>query len=90
MVTACELAQGAGLAASVMPFILRNVRLQGVDSVQAPMARRRAAWQRLAQELDLGKLAALSFDLAFDDLPSAGPDILAGNIRGRAVVDIQG
>lgn len=90
VVTACGLAQGADLAANVMPFILRNVRLQGVDSVQAPMARRRVAWQRLAQELNLDKLAALSFDLAFDDLPGAGPDILAGKIRGRAVVDIQG
>ena len=44
----------------------------------------------LAQELNLDKLAALSFDLAFDDLPGAGADILAGKIRGRAVVDIQG
>ena len=90
VVTACGLAQGADLPGTVMPFILRNVRLQGVDSVQAPMARRVTAWQRLASELDMGKLEALAFDLPFDDLPQAGADILAGKVRGRAVVPIAG
>lgn len=87
-VTACGLAQGADLPATVMPFILRNVQLRGVDSVQAPMARRRTAWQRLAAELDPAQLDALSFDLPFDDLLQRAPDILAGRLRGRAVVRI--
>ncbi|WOJ96322.1 MDR family oxidoreductase [Congregibacter brevis] len=88
VVTACGLAQGADLPATVMPFILRNVRLQGVDSVQAPMARRLVAWERLAKELDINKLEALSFDLHFSEVLSRAPDILAGKIRGRAVVDL--
>jgi acrylyl-CoA reductase (NADPH) len=88
IVTACGLAQGADLPATVMPFILRNVQLRGVDSVQAPMARRRQAWKRLATELDMKRLEALSFDLPFDELPQAGKDILAGKVRGRAVVNL--
>lgn len=88
VVTACGLAQGADLPATVMPFILRNVRLQGVDSVQAPMARRLTAWSRLAEELDMKKLEALSFDLPFSEVLSRAPDILAGKTRGRAIVDL--
>ncbi|WP_439100848.1 MDR family oxidoreductase, partial [Congregibacter sp.] len=88
VVTACGLAQGADLPATVMPFILRNVRLQGVDSVQAPMSRRLIAWNRLAKELDLDKLEALSFDLPFSEVLSRAPEILAGKIRGRAIVDL--
>jgi acrylyl-CoA reductase (NADPH) len=88
VVTACGLAQGADLPATVLPFILRNVRLQGVDSVQAPMERRLTAWTRLATELDIAKLEALSFDLPFSDVLQRGGDILAGKIRGRAVVDL--
>ena len=53
-VAACGLAQGPDLPTTVMPFILRNVRLQGADSVQAPMARREEAWRRLASDLDIG------------------------------------
>jgi len=90
VVTACGLAQGADLPATVMPHILRSVRLQGVDSVQAPIERRRKAWDRLAQELDLNKLEQLSFDLAFEDLLDKAADILAGKTRGRAIVDING
>lgn len=86
VVTACGLAQGADLPATVMPFILRSVRLQGVDSVQAPMTRRVTAWNRLAAELDLDKLESLSFELAFSDVLSAAADILAGSVRGRAIV----
>ena len=88
VVAACGLAQGADLPATVMPFILRNVRLQGVDSVQAPMARRQRAWQRLATDLDLDRLESLSFDLPFSELLQTGPSILSGQVRGRAVVDL--
>jgi acrylyl-CoA reductase (NADPH) len=87
-VAACGLAQGPDLPGTVMPFILRNVRLQGVDSVHAPMARRRVAWERLAKDLDLDRLDALTTELPFDELPTAGPRILAGEIRGRFVVPI--
>lgn len=88
IVTACGLAQGPDLPATVMPFILRNVQLRGVDSVQAPMERRLIAWKRLAEELDLKKLDTLSFDLPFSELKDRAGDILAGKTRGRAVVDI--
>lgn len=89
IVTACGLAQGADLPATVMPFILRNVQLRGVDSVHAPLERRVTAWTRLAKELDLDRLEALSFDLSFSDLLDAAPRILSGEIRGRAIVDMR-
>jgi len=88
VVAACGLAQGADLPATVMPFILRNVRLQGVDSVQAPMPRRVEAWQRLARDLDIEKLEALSFDVPFTEVKDTAPRILAGQLRGRAIVDL--
>lgn len=88
VVAACGLAQGADLPSTVMPFILRSVRLQGVDSVHAPLAARERAWARLATDLDLEKLEKLSFEIAFSDLKQAGEDILAGKLRGRAIVDI--
>ena len=88
VVAACGLAQGADLPGTVMPFILRNVRLQGVDSVQAPMARRETAWARLAQDLDLDLLESLSFDVPFTEVLALAPSILAGQVRGRAVVDL--
>tara|TARA_R110002110_G_scaffold66978_1_gene183011 strand:+ start:101992 stop:102984 length:993 start_codon:yes stop_codon:yes gene_type:complete len=90
VVAACGLAQGADLPATVMPFILRSVRLQGVDSVQAPMARRLEAWSRLARDLDIQALESLSFDLPFSQLLERAPDILAGKIRGRAIIDLSG
>jgi len=88
VVAACGLAQGADLPGTVMPFILRNVRLQGVDSVQAPMARRETAWARLAQDLDLDLLESLSFDVPFTEVLALAPSILAGQVRGRAIVDL--
>ena len=88
VVAACGLAQGADLPGTVMPFILRNVRLQGVDSVQAPMARRETAWARLARDLDLDLLESLSFDVPFTEVLALAPSILAGQVRGRAIVDL--
>lgn len=88
VVAACGLAQGADLPGTVMPFILRNVRLQGVDSVQAPMARRETAWARLARDLDLDLLESLSFEVPFTEVLALAPSILAGQVRGRAIVDL--
>ena len=62
--------------------------MYGIDSVMAPIAKRKMAWQRLAADLDTELLDELSFDLDFTDLPKAAEDILAGKIRGRAVVKI--
>lgn len=86
VVTACGLAQGTDLPATVLPFALRNVALLGVDSVHAPMSLRRQAWQRLAHDLNKAKLEELSFDLPFSELKDMGPKILSGQVRGRAIV----
>ncbi len=87
-VAACGLAQGMDLPGSVAPFILRGVTLYGIDSVMAPFAKRQAAWARLAQDLDLGKLEALTQEIALDAAAQAGADILAGKVRGRLVVNV--
>jgi acrylyl-CoA reductase (NADPH) len=88
-VAACGLAQGMDLPTSVAPFILRAVKLIGVDSVMCPMARRSEAWRRLARDLDLSKLDALTSHVKLEDVPQAAEDLLAGKVRGRAVVDIR-
>jgi len=87
-VAACGLAQGMDFPGSVAPFILRGVTLYGIDSVMAPPARRRAAWDRLARDLDLAKLESITREIALADAVQAGADILAGRIRGRVVVDV--
>jgi acrylyl-CoA reductase (NADPH) len=87
-VTACGLAGGMDLPASVAPFILRNVALLGVDSVMAPKALRLEAWDRLSRELDLAKLAVMTSTIPLDEVFAAGKDIVDGRIRGRVVVEI--
>lgn len=87
-VAACGLAQGMDLPASVAPFILRGITLAGIDSVMASRQRRLLAWERLATELDLSKLEAISSVIGLDDVPEAADSILAGRVRGRLVVDV--
>ena len=87
-VAACGLAESMELPGSVAPFILRGVTLYGIDSSMAPLDKRGVAWERLARDLEMSLLEDLSFDLDFNDLPSAAEDILAGKIRGRAIVKI--
>jgi acrylyl-CoA reductase (NADPH) len=88
VVTACGLAQGMDLPASVAPFILRGVTLAGIDSVMRPKADRVEAWSRLARDLDLAKLAAMTTHARLDDLPRLGAEIVEGKVRGRVVVEI--
>ena len=87
-VAACGLAQGADLPASVMPFIMRSVKLVGCDSVMCPRPRRVQAWERLARDLDVGKLAAMTSHVKLDQVPEVAQAILAGKTRGRVVVDL--
>ncbi len=87
-VAACGLAQGMDFPGSVAPFILRGITLYGIDSVMAPHAARRAAWDRLARDLDLAKLEALTQEITLAQAVQAGSDILAGRIRGRVVVNV--
>ncbi len=86
-VAACGLAQGMDLPGSVAPFILRAVTLRGVESVYVPRPYRVEAWKRLAADLPLKKLQALSTTIGFEDLIAAGHDIVEGKVRGRLVVD---
>jgi acrylyl-CoA reductase (NADPH) len=87
-VAAVGLAGGANLPTTVIPFLLRGVNLLGIDSVAKPYGDRIAAWQRIAQELPLEKLEAMIVPAKLDDLPALGRAILAGQIRGRVVVEI--
>lgn len=87
-VAACGLAQGMDLPASVAPFILRGVTLAGIDSVMAPLPRRQTAWERLARDLDPGKLAAITTVRPLSDVIELAPKILAGQVRGRVVLEV--
>jgi acrylyl-CoA reductase (NADPH) len=87
-VAACGLAQGMDLPASVAPFILRGVKLIGINSVTAALTRRVEAWSRLARDLDRAKLEDLTSHARLDDVPAIAADIVAGKIRGRVVIDI--
>ena len=89
-IAACGLAQGFDLPTTVMPFILRGVALLGVDSVMAARERRIEAWDRIASQLDHKKLDALTTTIGFDDIVAAANEIVAGKIRGRVIVDMQG
>ena len=88
VVAACGLAQGMDFPATVAPFILRGVRLIGVDSVMCPMPRRALAWQKLARDLDRAKLDAITHEIPLAASFDAARDILAGRMRGRAVVNV--
>src|SRR3569832_512585 len=82
------LAAGMDLPASVARFILRGVCLLGIDSVMCPLAARKAAWERLAQDLDRSKLSEITHEIGLDQVVEVAPRILAGQVRGRLVVKI--
>ena len=88
VVAACGLAQGADFPATVLPFILRGVVLAGVDSVYQPLAVREETWARLATDLDRAKLDTITTVMSLTESISKSVDVLAGNIRGRLVVDV--
>ncbi|HEV7617820.1 MAG TPA: MDR family oxidoreductase [Burkholderiaceae bacterium] len=90
VVSACGLAQGMDFPASVAPFILRGIKLIGIDSVMAPKAKRIAAWKRLANELEPAKLAMITQEITLADALTRASDILAGKVRGRLVVNVKG
>jgi acrylyl-CoA reductase (NADPH) len=87
-IAACGLAAGMDLPSSVAPFILRGVCLLGIDSVMCPIEPRKAAWQRLAADLDRTKLAEITHEISLDQVSEWGAKILAGQVRGRIVVKI--
>jgi len=87
-IAACGLAGGMDLPSSVAPFILRGVCLLGIDSVMCPVDLRKAAWNRLASDLDRRKLSEITHEISLDQVFEAGSRILAGQVRGRIVVKI--
>jgi len=88
-VAACGLAGGMDFPASVAPFILRNVTLYGIDSVMAPLNVRQEAWQRLASDLDITKLQAITRDISLSETIAVATELLGGKVRGRVVVDVK-
>ena len=88
VVTACGLAQGMDFPSSVAPFILRGVTLAGIDSVMAPRALRESAWARLAKDLDPAQLERMTREVGLADALALGSEILAGQVRGRVVVNV--
>ncbi len=87
---AVGLAGGAGLPATMIPFLLRGINLLGIDSVMQPYERRVKDWSRMAELLPVDKLEKVIQLATLSDLPQLGADILAGKIRGRVVVDVNG
>lgn len=87
-IAACGLAQGMDFPASVAPFILRGVTLAGINSVTQPKALRVLAWDRLGQDLDPALLPLISHEIGLSEAIEAAPRLLAGQLRGRVVVDV--
>jgi acrylyl-CoA reductase (NADPH) len=87
-VAACGLAQGADFQGTVMPFILRGVRLLGIDSVMAPKGPRMAAWERLSRDLDPALLEVIAQEIGLEESIAAAGDLIAGKVRGRIIVDV--
>jgi acrylyl-CoA reductase (NADPH) len=89
VVAACGLAAGMDLPTSVAPFILRGVTLAGIDSVMCPLPERIAAWQALADELDLHTLDAITTEVPLGEVIATAPMFLQGTVRGRIVVPVR-
>jgi len=87
-VTACGLAGGADLPATVMPFILRGVTLKGIDSVMAPKAARLEAWERIGRDLNMDKLELMVKEIALDEVIDVAGQLMEGKVRGRTIVNV--
>jgi acrylyl-CoA reductase (NADPH) len=88
VVTACGLAQGMDFPASVAPFILRAVKLIGIDSIMAPKELRQEAWARLAQLVQRQAIDSIARPVGLSEALPVAESILAGHVRGRVVVDV--
>lgn len=88
VVAACGLAGGFALPTSVMPFILRNVRLQGVDSVQTPTARRIEAWKRLVKTVPASFYQQAATEVTLAEAADTALRLLANQVTGRTLVKI--
>jgi acrylyl-CoA reductase (NADPH) len=88
VIASCGLAGGTKLETTVIPFLLRGVSVLGIDSVMCPRERREKAWARLARDLPMDQLESMMVPAKLGDLARLGPEILAGKVRGRVVVDV--
>ena len=86
---AIGLAGGAGLPATVVPFLLRGVNLLGIDSVMQPFENRVRAWKRVASDLPFDKLEAMIQPAKLEDLPDLGSAILKGEVKGRILINVK-
>ncbi len=87
-VAVCGMAGGHEINATVWPMILRNVSLIGISSLRTPKPKRLVAWKRLAQDLNRDKLASISRTEPLTDIQRLAEEILAGQVRGRVVIDV--
>jgi len=87
-VTACGLAGGMDFPSTVMPFILRGVKLIGIDSVMCPRERRLLAWSRLGADLDLSKLETIAHEIGLAEVIDTAHKLMDGKVRGRIIVDV--
>jgi NADPH2:quinone reductase len=81
-------AAGVELHTTVFPFILRGVKLLGVDSAATTMPLRKELWQRMATELRPQAFDRIAHSISFAQLPEVFPKMLRGETRGRTVVEI--
>ena len=88
VVAAVGLTGGSELSSTVLPFLLRGVNLLGIDSVMCPKTPRVETWRRVARDLPMDKLREMVEIHSLDDLPRLGAEILAGGVRGRAVIKV--
>ena len=88
VIASCGLAGGTKLETTVIPFLLRGASILGIDSVMCPIARREKAWARLARDLPMDQLESMIVPAKLGDLVRLGPEILAGKVRGRVVVEV--
>ncbi|CNE52098.1 MDR family oxidoreductase [Yersinia nurmii] len=88
-VAACGLAGGYKLPTTVMPFILRNVRLQGVDSVMTPQLRRRAAWDRLLKTLPESYYQQAGREITLEQAPAVAAELMENQVTGRTLVKVR-
>ena len=89
VVTSCGLAQGMDFPASVAPFILRGIKLIGIDSVMRPIADRLEAWQRLSELLQPEDFDTISEEIGLGEVVETAYKLLDGKVRGRVLVNLK-
>ncbi len=87
-IAACGLTGGMKLQTTVIPLLLRAVKLIGIDTVMQPLANRRRAWARIVRDVPMDKLDAMTTVKPLADVPELAGQILKGQIRGRLVIDL--